>query len=165
MILIKWHRLDWHHVSISISNRYLHLWIKWTDVLCNGCVGHLFDISVIIIFQFVSWLSTEQVCLFPLTWPQFLNLDAMAPWIARSISAFSKTIKGALPPSSSPILFTPTAHWAYRSFPTSVEPEKCGCDNNIVSNWYAVNFYIEIHMYIKNTFIWGLFIWITRLIT
>ena len=33
-------------------------------------------------------------------------------------------MNGALPPSSSETFFTPAAHWAISSFPTSVEPVK-----------------------------------------
>ena len=48
--------------------------------------------------------------------------DASAPSTAWSRSASSKTMKGALPPSSSETFFTVVAHWAIKSLPTSVEP-------------------------------------------
>ena len=57
-------------------------------------------------------------------WPEFLNLHIIAPATASSRSASSKTMNGALPPSSSETFFTWPAHWAIRSLPTSVEPVK-----------------------------------------
>ena len=48
----------------------------------------------------------------------------IAPATASSRSASSKTMNGALPPSSSEIFLSPGAHCAMRSFPTSVEPVK-----------------------------------------
>ena len=59
-----------------------------------------------------------------LTWPEFLNFAAIKPSIARFKSAESKTIKGALPPNSKPILLTPPEHKLYSNFPTAVEPKK-----------------------------------------
>ncbi len=55
-------------------------------------------------------------------WPEFLNLHRSAPATAPSRSASSKTMNGALPPSSSETFFSPGAHCAIRSFPISVEP-------------------------------------------
>lgn len=43
------------------------------------------------------------------TWPEFRNLDAMAPPTALSTSALSKTMKGAWPPSSMETFFTVSA--------------------------------------------------------
>ncbi len=57
-----------------------------------------------------------QVC------PELRNLHVIAPATASSRSASSKTMNGALPPSSSEIFLSPGAHCAMRSFPTSVEP-------------------------------------------
>ncbi len=57
-------------------------------------------------------------------WPEFRNLHAIAPATASSRSASSKTMNGALPPSSSETFFTCCAHCAISSFPTSVEPVK-----------------------------------------
>ena len=57
-------------------------------------------------------------------WPEFLNLHIIAPATASDRSASSKTMNGALPPSSSETFFTWPAHWAIRSLPTSVEPVK-----------------------------------------
>ena len=57
-------------------------------------------------------------------WPLFRNLQISAPATAASRSASSKTMNGALPPSSSETFFTCFAHCAIRSFPTSVEPVK-----------------------------------------
>ena len=48
----------------------------------------------------------------------------MAPLTAESMSASSKTMKGALPPSSIETFFTVCAHCSSRTFPTSVEPVK-----------------------------------------
>ena len=48
----------------------------------------------------------------------------IAPATASSRSASSKTMNGALPPSSSETFFSPVAHCAISSFPTSVEPVK-----------------------------------------
>ena len=52
------------------------------------------------------------------------NFDTIAPSTAASTSASSNTMKGALPPSSSPTFFTVPAAWRMRSLPTSVEPVK-----------------------------------------
>src|SRR5207302_8470418 len=49
-------------------------------------------------------------------------LEAMAPSTAASRSASSKTMKGALPPSSRESFLTVPAHWAMRILPISVEP-------------------------------------------
>ena len=57
-------------------------------------------------------------------WPEFRNLHIIAPATASDRSASSKTMNGALPPSSSETFFTWPAHWAIRSLPTSVEPVK-----------------------------------------
>ena len=57
-------------------------------------------------------------------WPAFLYLEIMAPFTASSISASSKTINGALPPSSIEVFFTVVAHCASKSLPISVEPVK-----------------------------------------
>ena len=57
-------------------------------------------------------------------WPEFRYLQRSAPATASSRSASSKTMNGALPPSSSETFFTWPAHCAIRSFPTSVEPVK-----------------------------------------
>lgn len=43
------------------------------------------------------------------TWPEFRNLEAMAPPTALSTSALSNTMKGAWPPSSMETLFTVSA--------------------------------------------------------
>ena len=48
--------------------------------------------------------------------------EASAPSTARSRSASSKTMNGALPPSSSETFFTVVAHCAISCLPTSVEP-------------------------------------------
>src|SRR5262245_66431653 len=55
-------------------------------------------------------------------WPVLRYFDAIAPSTAASISASSKTMKGALPPSSSDTFFTVFAHCAISSLPTSVDP-------------------------------------------
>ena len=52
------------------------------------------------------------------------NLDTIAPSTAASTWASSKTMNGALPPSSSPTFFTVPAAWRMSSLPTSVEPVK-----------------------------------------
>ena len=57
-------------------------------------------------------------------WPELRYLHVTAPSTAASRSASSKTMKGALPPSSSDTFLTWPAHWAMRSLPTSVEPVK-----------------------------------------
>ena len=49
--------------------------------------------------------------------PVFLNLDAIQPLTAKSISAESKTINGAFPPSSSETFFTVLAHCSYNILP------------------------------------------------
>src|SRR5580704_15361393 len=57
-------------------------------------------------------------------WPALRYFDAMAPLTAISMSASSKTINGALPPSSSDNFFTVPAHCSISNLPTSVEPVK-----------------------------------------
>ncbi len=57
-------------------------------------------------------------------WPMLRYLEMMAPSTAASRSASSKTMKGALPPSSRPTFFTVAAAWRISSLPTSVEPVK-----------------------------------------
>ena len=57
-------------------------------------------------------------------WPELRYLATIAPSTARSISASSKTMKGALPPSSIDTFFTVAAHLAISILPTSVEPVK-----------------------------------------
>jgi hypothetical protein len=56
--------------------------------------------------------------------PELRNLQVSAPATAASRSASSKTMNGALPPSSSETFLTCPAHWAISSLPTSVEPVK-----------------------------------------
>src|SRR6516225_11312680 len=63
-------------------------------------------------------LAHTQVC------PALRYLDAMAPLTAISISASSKTMNGALPPSSIEVFLTVAAHCSISSLPTSVEPVK-----------------------------------------
>src|SRR5580704_15329661 len=63
-------------------------------------------------------LAQTQVC------PALRYLEAMAPLTAASRSASSKTMKGALPPSSSDSFFTVPAHCSISSLPISVEPVK-----------------------------------------
>ena len=57
-------------------------------------------------------------------WPELRNLHVIAPATTSSRSASSKTMNGALPPSSSEIFLSPGAHCAIRSFPISVDPVK-----------------------------------------
>ena len=57
-------------------------------------------------------------------WPVLRYLEAMAPATAASRSASSKTMNGALPPSSSETFFMVAAHWAMSCLPISVEPVK-----------------------------------------
>ena len=57
-------------------------------------------------------------------WPVLRYLEAMAPSTAASRSASSKTMKGALPPSSSDVFLSVGAHCAASTRPTSVEPVK-----------------------------------------
>src|SRR5260221_648860 len=57
-------------------------------------------------------------------WPALRYFEAMAPLIAASRSASSKTMNGALPPSSIEVFFTVAAHCAISSLPISVEPVK-----------------------------------------
>ena len=63
-------------------------------------------------------LAHTQVC------PALRNFDAIAPATARSRSASSNTMNGALPPSSMPTRFTVRAACSMRILPTSVEPVK-----------------------------------------
>ena len=55
-------------------------------------------------------------------WPAFLCEDMTTSLAARRTSASSKTMYGALPPSSSEMCFIVSAEAAYRSFPTRVDP-------------------------------------------
>jgi hypothetical protein len=57
-------------------------------------------------------------------WPALRYFAATAPSTARSRSASSKTMKGALPPSSIETFFTVFAACSSRSFPTGVDPVK-----------------------------------------
>src|SRR5207248_3347532 len=57
-------------------------------------------------------------------WPELRYLQSMVPATAASRSASSKTMNGALPPSSSEIFFSCFEHCSINSFPTSVEPVK-----------------------------------------
>src|SRR4051794_41531078 len=57
-------------------------------------------------------------------WPELRYLQVSAPAMAASRSASSKTMNGALPPSSSETFLICPAHWAMSSLPTSVEPVK-----------------------------------------
>src|SRR6516225_8846563 len=57
-------------------------------------------------------------------WPMLRNFESIAPSAAASRFASSKTINGALPPSSSDTFLMVDAHCAIRIFPTSVEPVK-----------------------------------------
>ena len=63
-------------------------------------------------------LAQTQVC------PVLRYLLAMAPATAASRSASSKTMNGALPPSSSDTFFTVEAHCSMSCLPISVEPVK-----------------------------------------
>ena len=55
-------------------------------------------------------------------WPLLRNLHAIAPLTAASMSASSKMMSGAWPPSSMLTFFTVSAHCFSRILPTSVEP-------------------------------------------
>src|SRR5690606_1413040 len=57
-------------------------------------------------------------------WPLLRYFEVIAPSAAASRSASSKTMKGALPPSSIEHFITWSAAWASRMRPTSVEPVK-----------------------------------------
>ena len=57
-------------------------------------------------------------------WPAFLYLQIIAPSTAASRSASSKTMNGALPPSSIEVRLSVAAHCSTKSLPTSVEPVK-----------------------------------------
>ena len=50
-------------------------------------------------------------------WPELRNLQRTVPATASSRSASSKTMNGALPPSSSEIFFSPFAHWRHQHLP------------------------------------------------
>src|ERR1700677_1235197 len=63
-------------------------------------------------------LAQTQVC------PMLRNFEIIAPSTAASTCASSKTMNGALPPSSSPTFFTVPAACAISTLPTSVEPVK-----------------------------------------
>src|SRR5262252_4634099 len=63
-------------------------------------------------------LAQTQVC------PALRYFEAIAPLTAISMSASSKTMKGALPPNSSESFLTVPAHCCISNFPTSVEPVK-----------------------------------------
>ena len=56
--------------------------------------------------------------------PVFRYFEAIAPSTAASMSASSKTMNGALPPSSSETFLTVREHCSISSLPTSVEPVK-----------------------------------------
>ena len=60
--------------------------------------------------------AQTQVC------PAFLNLQIIAPFTAASRSASSKTMNGALPPSSIEVRLTVAAQSAMSFLPTGVEP-------------------------------------------
>ena len=57
-------------------------------------------------------------------WPALRYFAAIAPSTARSRSASSKTMKGALPPSSIETFFIVFAACSISFLPTSVEPVK-----------------------------------------
>ncbi|MNS87971.1 hypothetical protein D3C72_1219290 [compost metagenome] len=57
-------------------------------------------------------------------WPPLRNFEMRAPSMARSRSASLKTMKGALPPSSSDSRFMLSAAPRIKSEPTRVEPVK-----------------------------------------
>src|SRR6516164_2890089 len=57
-------------------------------------------------------------------WPALRYFEAIAPLTAISISASSKTMNGALPPSSIEVFLTVAAHCSISNLPTSVEPVK-----------------------------------------
>ncbi len=57
-------------------------------------------------------------------WPPLRNLEAMAASTARSMSASSKMMKGAFPPSSRLSRFTLSEACRINSAPTRVEPVK-----------------------------------------
>src|SRR6516162_4896064 len=63
-------------------------------------------------------LAHTQVC------PALRYFEAIAPLTAISIAASSKTINGALPPSSIEVFLTVPAHCSISNLPTSVEPVK-----------------------------------------
>ncbi len=57
-------------------------------------------------------------------WPELRYFATRAPATARSISASSKIITGALPPNSIEVRLTVSAHCFIKSLPTCVEPVK-----------------------------------------
>src|SRR5215469_6289778 len=57
-------------------------------------------------------------------WPALRYFEAIAPLTAISRSASSKTINGALPPSSIEVFLTVPAHCSSSNLPISVEPVK-----------------------------------------
>jgi hypothetical protein len=57
-------------------------------------------------------------------WPALWYFEAIAPLTAISISASSKTMNGALPPSSRDNFLAVPAHCCISNLPTSVEPVK-----------------------------------------
>ena len=57
-------------------------------------------------------------------WPVLRYLEAIAPSTAASMSASSKTMNGALPPSSIEVFLTVAAHCSISNLPISVEPVK-----------------------------------------
>ena len=57
-------------------------------------------------------------------WPELRNLEAMAPCTAASRSASSKTMNGALPPSSIDTFFMCPMALAASVLPTAVDPVK-----------------------------------------
>src|SRR5262250_1032829 len=63
-------------------------------------------------------LAQTQVC------PALRYFEAIAPFTAISMSASSKTMNGALPPSSSESFLTVPAHCCISNLPVSVEPVK-----------------------------------------
>ena len=74
----------------------------------------------------VSWMPscTRNRLAQTQVWPALRYFEASAPSTAASMSASSKTMKGALPPSSIEVRFTVSAHCRISTFPTSVEPVK-----------------------------------------
>ncbi len=57
-------------------------------------------------------------------WPALRNFETIAPLTAASRSASSKTMNGALPPSSIDVFLTVAAHCASSTLPISVDPVK-----------------------------------------
>ena len=71
-----------------------------------------------------SEACTKSVLAHTHVWPALRNLDCSAPSTALSTSASAKTMKGALPPSSSERRLSVGAQAAASSLPTPVEPVK-----------------------------------------